>query len=84
MTSGRDCVIIDNQINRIDFQTKIDMISKVVKIKDLKDQNAISDDLKYWLEKSPEERVAAVDYLRKQLHGDSARLQRIVRVIQRS
>jgi len=27
-------------------------------------KNLISDDLKYWLSKSPEERVAAVDYLR--------------------
>ena len=31
-----------------------------------------------------EERVAAVDYLRRQSHGSTARLQRVARVIQRS
>ena len=53
------------------------MIKKVVKIKDLNDKNSILDDLKYWLKKSPEERVATVDYLSKQYHGGSERLQRV-------
>ncbi len=60
------------------------MIEKVVKVKNINDKSLSSDDLKYWLSKSHEERVAAVDYLRKQFHGSSARLQRVVRVIQRS
>ncbi len=59
------------------------MIKKIVKISNLNDENLKSDDLKYWLSKSPEERVAAVDYLRRQYHGDTERLQRIARVIQR-
>lgn len=42
------------------------------------------DDLKYWLSRPHEERVAAVDFLRKQHYGSSARLQRTARVIQRS
>jgi len=60
------------------------MIKKVVKIKNLSDKDFILDDLKYWLSKSPEERIAAVDYLRRQCHGSSERLQRVVRVVQRS
>jgi len=60
------------------------MIRKVVTIKNINDKDMISDDLKYWLEKSSEERIATVDYLRKQFHGNSERLQRVVRVIQRS
>lgn len=60
------------------------MIKKVVKIKNLNDKDFILDDLKYWLSKSPEERIAAVDYLRRQCHGSSERLQRVVRVVQRS
>ena len=60
------------------------MIAKVVKVKNLIDKDQILDDLKYWLSKSPEERVEAVDYLRNQFHGSSERLQRVVRVIQRS
>ena len=60
------------------------MIAKVVKVKDLNDKKLILDDLKYWLSKSSIERVEAVDYLRKQFHGSTERLQRVVRVIQRS
>ena len=60
------------------------MIRKVVTIKNINDKDMISDDLKYWLDKSPEERVATVDYLRKQFHGNSERLQRVFRVVQRS
>ena len=57
-------------------------MKKVVKIEDLKNEGTIKDDLKFWLSKSPEERVATVDYLRKQYHGSTARLQRVARVIQ--
>ena len=60
------------------------MIKKVVKIKELNNKNAFLDDLNYWLSKSPEERVAAVDFLRKQIYGSSERLQRVSRVTQRS
>jgi hypothetical protein len=60
------------------------MIKKVVSIKNLNDKNLILDALKYWLNKSPEERVATVEYLRRQYHGSSERLQRVVRVIQRA
>ncbi len=59
------------------------MIKKVVKIKNLKDKSLEKDDLKYWLSKTPEERLSAVEHLRKQYYGDSERLQRVVRVIQR-
>ena len=57
------------------------MIKKVVTIKNLDDKNLILEDLKYWLSKSPKERIAAVEYLRRQFHGDTARLQRVARVI---
>ena len=62
----------------------ITMIEKVAKVKNIDDKNLVLDDLKYWLSKSHEERVATVDYLRRQLHGSSERLQRVARVIQRS
>jgi hypothetical protein len=60
------------------------MIHKVVKRRDLGDFSSIKEDLAYWLEKTPDERVSAVDYLRRQYHGSSARLQRSARVIQRT
>jgi hypothetical protein len=60
------------------------MIEKVVQKKRLQDLSEIKDNLAYWLSKTPEERVAEVERLRKQRHGSSARLQRTARVIQRS
>ena len=41
-------------------------------------------DLAYWLSKTPEERLATVDYLRSQYHEGSTRLQRVARVAQRT
>jgi len=61
------------------------MIEKVVKKRKLGDTaEQIKDDLAYWLTKSPGERVAAVDYLRRQYYGDTGRLQRVARVVQRA
>jgi hypothetical protein len=60
------------------------MIRKVVNKRDLNGFSSIEEDLAYWLSKTPEERVAAVDYLRKQYYGSTERLQRSARVIKRS
>jgi hypothetical protein len=60
------------------------MIQKVVNKRNLKDSSSIREDLAYWLSKIPEERVMAVDYLRRQYHGSTIRLQRSARVIQRT
>jgi len=60
------------------------MMKKVIKIKDLDKNSSILDDLEYWLGKSAEERISTVEYLRRQYHGTTARLQRVVRVIERS
>jgi len=60
------------------------MIKKVVAKSNLKDSSSIKADLEYWLSKPPEERVAAVDYLRRQYNDGGERLQRSVRVIQRT
>ena len=59
------------------------MIKKVAKIKNLHD-NEIKDNLEYWLSKSPEERLSALEHLRRHHDGDKERLQRVLRVIQRS
>jgi len=59
------------------------MIKKVVTKHRIKDINSIRNDLAYWLSKTPEERVSAVEYLRRQYYGNSTRLQRTARIIQR-
>jgi hypothetical protein len=60
------------------------MIEKTVTKLTLKEASSKKQDLAYWLSKTPEERVEAVDFLRGQFHGSSSRLQRSARVIQRT
>jgi hypothetical protein len=60
------------------------MIKKVVKKYRIEDLSSIREDLAYWLSKSSEERISAVEILRRQYHGNTARLQRSARIIQRS
>lgn len=60
------------------------MIEKVVRKGDLKDLAEVEENLAYWLSKTSDERISAVEYLRRQLNGSSTRLQRSTRVIQRS
>ena len=59
------------------------MIQKIVKKYRLHERTTTQDDLAYWLSKTPEERVATVDYLRTQYYGNAPRLQRVARVVQR-
>jgi hypothetical protein len=42
------------------------------------------DDLAYWLSRPAEERIEAVEILRREYYGSSARLQRIAHVIKPS
>ncbi len=60
------------------------MIKKAVKKIDLTKDDSIKANLNFWLGKNPVERISAVENLRRQYHGNSARLQRVVRIIQRS
>ncbi len=59
------------------------VIQKVVTRWKLGDPAAEKADLAYWLSKTPEERIEAVEVLRRQVYGSPSRLQRIARVIQR-
>jgi hypothetical protein len=60
------------------------LMQRVVRKGKLQDVSEVKENLSYWLSKTPEERLGAVEYLRRRLHGSSARLQRSARVIQRS
>jgi hypothetical protein len=45
----------------------------------------IRQNLEYWLSRPPEERIEAVEILRRQVYGeDTPRLQRVVRIIKLS
>ncbi len=60
------------------------MLHKVLKIQDLNEHklNSIHNDLAYWLSRTSEERILAVEYFRRQYHGSTTRLQRSARVVQ--
>ena len=60
------------------------MIRKTVQKQDLGNFSEIKQDLQYWLSRPPEERLAAVDTLRREHYGDSQRLQRVARVVQQA
>ncbi len=60
------------------------MIKKFVKKSDLGGDSPEETDLAYWLTKTPQERIEAVEILRRQCDGSTARLQRVVKVVQRA
>lgn len=68
----------------IEIRKPYGMIQKVVAKLGLEDSSSLKNDLAHWLSKTAEERVAAVEYLRRQHHGSAARLQRSARVIKRT
>ena len=55
-------------------------MKKVVKKMKLGEESP-KDNVVYWLSRPPEERIEAVESLRRERYGNSTRLQRIVRVI---
>ena len=59
------------------------MIEKVEKRYDLRYFSEVKENLAYWLSRSPSERVSAVEHLRRQMDGSSARFQRVARVVKR-
>ena len=59
------------------------MIQKIVKKHRVQERTTTQEDLAYWLSKTPEQRVATVDYLRAQYYGNATRLQRVASVVQR-
>lgn len=57
------------------------MIKKIVKKYNIHEQPK---GCAYWLSKEPWQRVEAVELLRRQCYGSAPRLQRVVKVVQRS
>jgi len=60
------------------------MDRKTVQKHDMDNYSEIRQNLEYWLSRPPEERLAAVDTLRREYYGDSQRLQRVVRIVQQT
>jgi hypothetical protein len=57
------------------------MIQKVTTKRKM-DESSSLDDLAYWQNRPPEERISAVKILRRQYYGGSERLQRVSRIVE--
>lgn len=60
------------------------MIKRVISKRKITDDSSVADDLAYWQRQSPEDRISAVEILRRQYYGGSDRLQRFSRIIKRT
>lgn len=60
------------------------MIRKVVQVHHLDHYSEIRQNLEYWLSRPPEERIAAVEELRREAYGELGTIQRSVRVVHQS
>jgi hypothetical protein len=56
-------------------------LQRLIRITSFAEEARTRPALQYWLSRPPEERVAAVEYLRRQVHGSGARLRRVHRVL---
>ena len=57
------------------------MNRKIASLHRLEGFSEIKQNLQYWLSRPASERLGAVDYLRRQVHGGTGKLQRVVKVI---
>lgn len=56
-------------------------LQRVLKITSFDEDDRERPRLRYWQSRPPEERIAAVEFLRRQVDGGRARLQRVYRVL---
>ncbi|MHC5087372.1 MAG: hypothetical protein ACYSN9_06130 [Planctomycetota bacterium] len=62
------------------------MIQKVINKNELGSHDEIRQNREYWLSRPAQERIAAVEFYRRQVYGDNypQRLQRVARIIELS
>ena len=56
-------------------------LQRIVRLTSFAEEERLRPALRYWLSRPPAERVAAVEYLRRQIDGARTRLRRIHRVL---
>jgi hypothetical protein len=57
------------------------MADMIVRTHQMDDHNEVLETLRYGLGRPPEERLTAVDELRRQCYGPPQRMQRVVRIV---
>lgn len=56
-------------------------LQRTLRLTSFADEERTRPALRYWISRPPEERVAAVEYLRRQVDGSGTRLRRVHRVL---
>jgi hypothetical protein len=56
-------------------------LQRTVRLTSFAEEERLRPALRYWLSRPPSERVAAVEYLRRQVDGTGARLRRVYRLV---
>jgi len=64
-------VFFHKKTDLISIEAHTNMIQKTIRKSNLAQYSSAQENLAYWLSRSPEERLAAVDYLRHQYYGSS-------------
>ena len=59
-------------------------LERVLRVTSFDEERRRRPALTFWLSRPPEERIAAVEFLRRQVDGSGARLRRVHRVVERS
>ena len=59
-------------------------LQRVIRVTSFEDERRDARSLRHWLSRPPAERLATVEFLRRQHHGSGARLQRVHRVLERA
>lgn len=72
-----------NLKSKIKFSGQPRLLKTAVKKMKLS-KTSVRDELAYWLSRSPDERIGAVEILRRQQYAGTPRLQRTVRIIKRA
>ena len=70
-----------SQIRLKSSETHALELQRIVRLTSFAEEERTRPDLHYWLSRPPAERVAAVEYLRRQIDGAGARLRRVHRVL---
>ncbi len=68
-----------SRMDRMEFT----MDRGIVRVLSAEEHGRPVQNLAYWMSRRPEERLAAVEFLRKQFDGSGARLQRVLRTLER-
>ena len=79
-----ELAVDDREVTDFDRERSIRVefkLQRVLRVTSFSEQERTRPALAYWRSRPPAERIAAVEFLRRQFHGSGARLRRVHRVL---